>query len=173
MSRSHEQGGKRDLAKNIPYRSSSSISYKPRDLRNPSFPSTNNLSKRLEPKADSIDMMNPQRKTNDIRPKSKKSIKIILQPINFFSHDEDYPDTVSPYWILIDDMKKIAPFNNEFKENVDRLNNEGFVGWKKSRGDGNCYYRAVMHNFFRLLFKVKQDTTRIQKFMQTVQQLNH
>ena len=65
---------------------------------------------------------------------------------------EDYPNTVSPVWFKMDDMKSIATFNQKFVSNINKMMNEyHFIGWKKSRGDGNCYYRAVIHGFLNEL----------------------
>uniref|UniRef100_A0A7S3I8P3 ubiquitinyl hydrolase 1 n=2 Tax=Fabrea salina TaxID=342563 RepID=A0A7S3I8P3_9CILI len=65
---------------------------------------------------------------------------------------EDYPNTVSRVWFKMDDMKSIATFNQKFVSNINKMMNEyHFIGWKKSRGDGNCYYRAVIHGFLNEL----------------------
>jgi hypothetical protein len=63
-------------------------------------------------------------------------------------------ETTSKSWIKIDRMKEFGMFKKTFVNCIDQLLKEGaFVGWKKSRGDGNCYYRAVIAKYFELIHK--------------------
>lgn len=79
----------------------------------------------------------------------RKVHKMFDEDIN----NDAYPDTISKFWIDLHKMKEIGKFNENFKNNVDFLHRKGFAGWKKSRGDGNCYYRAVMSSFLDAIFK--------------------
>lgn len=63
-------------------------------------------------------------------------------------------ETISKSWIKIDKMKDFGKFKQTFVNCIDQLLKEGgFVGWKKSRGDGNCYYRAVIAKYFEFIHK--------------------
>ncbi|OMJ67867.1 hypothetical protein SteCoe_34860 [Stentor coeruleus] len=67
---------------------------------------------------------------------------------------EDRVETISKSWIKIEQMKNFGKFQQTFINCVDQLLKEGtFAGWKKSRGDGNCYYRAVITKYFELIHK--------------------
>lgn len=63
--------------------------------------------------------------------------------------DDYYPDTISRFWIEIEKMKSLYPYNEHFQKNIENItSNNKIVGWKKSRGDGNCYFRAVISTYF-------------------------
>jgi len=48
-------------------------------------------------------------------------------------------------------LKEDFKFNPGFKEKVCQLAERGYVGWRRVRGDGNCFYRAVGFGFLELL----------------------
>ncbi|OMJ74511.1 hypothetical protein SteCoe_25466 [Stentor coeruleus] len=78
---------------------------------------------------------------------------------------EDYPSTISKFWIGIGPMKKLYPFNKVFIENVDKLKtNNNIVAWKRSRGDGNCYFRAVISTYFDCINKPWQNIQFLKHF---------
>lgn len=55
---------------------------------------------------------------------------------------EEYPATIGSQRLRIDLLKLLKPYNSGFLRQVDDLKKE-FSSWRKARGDGNCYYRAV------------------------------
>jgi hypothetical protein len=67
---------------------------------------------------------------------------------------DEYPKTISSCWLEIMDMKSIYEFNDHFVRNVETLKlNHKIFAWKRSRGDGNCYFRAVISAFFLVINK--------------------
>eukprot|EP00929_Paragymnodinium_shiwhaense_P090416 TRINITY_DN50600_c0_g1_i1.p1 TRINITY_DN50600_c0_g1~~TRINITY_DN50600_c0_g1_i1.p1 ORF type:complete len:537 (+),score=86.69 TRINITY_DN50600_c0_g1_i1:98-1708(+) len=61
-----------------------------------------------------------------------------------------------PLSTLADEFK----FNSSFAEKVDRLAREDYVGWRRVRGDGNCFYRAVGFAILEhLAFKAEERTS--------------
>lgn len=52
-----------------------------------------------------------------------------------------------PLSSLIDDFK----FNDGFREKIQALRNSGYVGWRRVRGDGNCFFRSVGYGFLERL----------------------
>ncbi|OMJ69633.1 hypothetical protein SteCoe_32587 [Stentor coeruleus] len=85
----------------------------------------------------------------------KDQFKIAITPE--FQKDiniDDRIETISKSWIRINQMKEFGKFKETFVSCIDQLLNKGtFIGWKKSRGDGNCYYRAVISKYFELIHK--------------------
>jgi hypothetical protein len=59
------------------------------------------------------------------------------------SEEEKYPNTISRLWLPLKSIKNEAKFNPKYVENISELMIT-MAAWKKSRGDGNCYYRAVI-----------------------------
>mmetsp|Transcript_12586 Transcript_12586/g.12661 ORF Transcript_12586/g.12661 Transcript_12586/m.12661 type:complete len:130 (+) Transcript_12586:399-788(+) len=57
-------------------------------------------------------------------------------------------------------MKEIGKFNKIFVQNVKKIEEKGFGAWRKSRGDGNCYYRAVFLMYLENLFNFRYDYTQ-------------
>jgi len=45
----------------------------------------------------------------------------------------------------------ITRHNKTMRQKVEQLGPLGYAGWRPIRGDGNCYYRAVMTGFFELV----------------------
>ena len=67
-------------------------------------------------------------------------------------------------------MKGFGKFNATFKRNVDNLKKENhIIGWKKSRGDGNCYYRAVITRYMEIIHKFYNPSWYITYFKELIQ----
>jgi hypothetical protein len=82
--------------------------------------------------------------------------------------------TISPFWIRIDRMKEIAKYSEDFTFCIDRLNHMYFIrGWKKSRGDGNCYYRAVISRYLELIFGFYSPLSNCRFFLQLLKNLQN
>lgn len=61
-------------------------------------------------------------------------------------------ETISNSWIPIKRMKILGQFNQSFIQCIESLSSDHHItGWKKSRGDGNCYYRAVISRYLEIL----------------------
>ena len=79
-------------------------------------------------------------------------------------------ETISKYWIHLEIMKGFGKFNATFKRNVDNLKKENhIIGWKKSRGDGNCYYRAVITRYMEIIHKFYNPSWYITYFKELIQ----
>lgn len=86
---------------------------------------------------------------------------------------EVYPNTVSKSWINIDEMSSINKFNQTFLENLISLKKKHFLGgWKKSRGDGNCYYRSVISTYFLTVTNPNQPIERLKNLLAQLKSLN-
>lgn len=59
---------------------------------------------------------------------------------------ERFPQTLSQCWLPLKTIREEKKFNELYQANITLLMKE-FVAWKKSRGDGNCYYRSVIASF--------------------------
>mmetsp|Transcript_75660 Transcript_75660/g.246009 ORF Transcript_75660/g.246009 Transcript_75660/m.246009 type:complete len:286 (-) Transcript_75660:226-1083(-) len=46
-------------------------------------------------------------------------------------------------WEPLDSLASEFKFNETFGDKVRRLQGQGYSGWRRVRGDGNCFYRAV------------------------------
>lgn len=78
---------------------------------------------------------------------------------------DTYPTTVSKFWIPMEKMKEIYPYNVSFVKNVELLERKHFFSsWKKSRGDGNCYFRAVIYKYFDNIHKVYSPISKLEDF---------
>ena len=79
--------------------------------------------------------------------------------------DDSYPDTISKFWIDIGKMKSLYPYNEYFQKNIQKNEHDDkIVGWKKSRGDGNCYFRAVISTYFLEICKPYNDISTLISF---------
>lgn len=56
---------------------------------------------------------------------------------------DKYPNTIGKERLPIQSLILLFPRLENWKEQVEELQNRGFSSWRKARGDGNCYYRAV------------------------------
>ncbi|CAG9316082.1 unnamed protein product [Blepharisma stoltei] len=97
---------------------------------------------------------------------------IKIDPCDFSLNFLELPETVNPYWLLIEDMKKILSFSEIFVRNVNALIEYNFVGWKKCLGDGNCYYRAVMHCYLWNIFNVSTNLQCSTSLLNFIEQIN-
>ncbi|OMJ65230.1 hypothetical protein SteCoe_38751 [Stentor coeruleus] len=106
-----------------------------------------------------------------------KNINKMWGPLNFKKinigiDDEEYPKTISKFWIKIDNMKKMYPFNIKFTSNVDKLKKEMCIAaWKRSRGDGNCYFRAVITSYYDIIHKPYSPIEDLESFKEILSRL--
>jgi hypothetical protein len=83
-----------------------------------------------------------------------------------------YPETISKFWLPIEQMKSLYPYNQNFQLNVHTISrDECVIGWKKSRGDGNCYFRAVISTYFLEICKNYNSVSLLHFFKQKIENL--
>ena len=86
---------------------------------------------------------------------------------------DDNPDTISPFWMHIDKMKVLNEFNSSFQTNIEKLKIEHkIIGWKRSLGDGNCYFRAVITTYFLIINKPLMPSLLLDDFFNKVKNLS-
>lgn len=120
--------------------------------------------------------MNPLPRQNPPRPQVSVSSNIYdhsnFREILIGKDDEEYPNTVSRFWIKIENMKKMYPFNTTFTSNVNKLKAERHIAaWKRSRGDGNCYFRAVITSFYDIIHKPYAPVEDLERFKEILSRL--
>jgi ubiquitin thioesterase protein OTUB1 len=80
---------------------------------------------------------------------------------------EEIVKTISPHWLHISTLRDAYPYNNDYLKNIQELSGQ-FAGWKRVRGDGNCYYRSVISTFFLKIFHFNQNPNRILEFIRNI-----
>lgn len=96
------------------------------------------------------------------------------QTISIGNQDfDEYPKTTSKFWMKIDEMKKMNNHNPLFIKNIDYLKNSLEISaWKRSRGDGNCYFRAVITSYLEKICKPYSPISLLQNFERIIKSLN-
>jgi ubiquitin thioesterase protein OTUB1 len=69
-------------------------------------------------------------------------------------------------------LKEEYKFNQTYVKNVEQLSKK-FAAWKRSRGDGNCYYRSVISSFIVKIFHPVYPEEYRNKFWQNLTELQH
>ncbi|OMJ82680.1 hypothetical protein SteCoe_16550 [Stentor coeruleus] len=88
-----------------------------------------------------------------------------FRTLNFPLDNDKYPETISSFWIPIEKMKDLYKFNKNFVTNVENLiKKHKIAAWKRSRGDGNCYFRAVISSYFDNIHKPWQSIDLLKSF---------
>ena len=77
---------------------------------------------------------------------------------------------VSRRWLNIDKLKAVAPYNKTYQRNIESLSRK-FCGWRKIRGDGNCYYRSVIVSYILKIFHYYQNDNRIFQLIRIISNL--
>lgn len=86
---------------------------------------------------------------------------------------DEYPQTVSKFWLKIDDMKSLYINNPHFVKNIDYLrDNLKISAWKRSRGDGNCYFRAVITSYLEKITKPYSPLSHLTAFQSILKALS-
>ncbi|OMJ79151.1 hypothetical protein SteCoe_20898 [Stentor coeruleus] len=81
--------------------------------------------------------------------------------------EHEIPKTLSQTWLPIKVLKNEFRFNNTYIKNITELKSE-YCGWRKVRGDGNCYYRAVIASFLLKIFHPLSPLNKIYQFLQSL-----
>jgi hypothetical protein len=84
--------------------------------------------------------------------------------------DEEIPKSVSKHFLNLESLKKQYQYNQDYIKNVENIS-KTYIGWKKSRGDGNCYYRSVISSFFLKIFHYNRPSNELQKFIQKLENI--
>lgn len=88
-----------------------------------------------------------------------------FKTLNFTLDNAEYPTTISKFWIPIENMKNLYRFNQNFIKNVEFLKiKHNIAAWKRSRGDGNCYFRAVISTYFDNIHKPWHSISLLKSF---------
>ena len=79
-------------------------------------------------------------------------------------------ETISPLWLHISTLRDECAFNDVYVKKIQELSLK-FVGWKRVRGDGNCYYRSVISSYILKIFNINQNSNRIFEFIANLRSL--
>ena len=78
--------------------------------------------------------------------------------------------TISPFWLPIETIKSERKFNQDYIKNINILKRE-FIGWRKCRGDGNCYYRSVFSGYLLKIFHFNTPEVHLLNFQNLLSRL--
>lgn len=92
-------------------------------------------------------------------------IKILPDNYDRKKERDSIPSTISECYIPLRKIRFEKQYNQLYQNNITKLMSQ-FSAWKKSRGDGNCYYRSVTTSFLIKLFFYKTPDHKIQEFLQ-------
>ena len=94
-------------------------------------------------------------------------IQINTIDVNPKSEAEVIPATISKCWLPMKTIKVERQFNNLYRSNIEKLM-KTIVAWKKCRGDGNCYYRAVITNYIIKIIHPKAPSHHLGSFLEFI-----
>lgn len=87
-----------------------------------------------------------------------------------FTREAIYPETISKTWIPLLEMVNLYSFRADFENSILKLKNDKhIVGWKKSRGDGNCYYRSIIVKYLENMHKPYAPISKLENFLSLIQ----
>ena len=87
--------------------------------------------------------------------------------VNPKSEAEVIPATISKCWLPMKTIKEERKFNTLYISNIEKLMKD-FVAWKKCRGDGNCYYRAVITIYIIKIIHPKAPSHHLGSFLEFI-----
>lgn len=93
-------------------------------------------------------------------PKGRRREKIFEIP-----SESENPRTISQAWLPIKTLRNEFKFNDNYTKNINELK-KYYCGWRKVRGDGNCYYRAVITSFLLKIFHPSSPLEKIGQFLE-------
>mmetsp|Transcript_31831 Transcript_31831/g.31543 ORF Transcript_31831/g.31543 Transcript_31831/m.31543 type:complete len:134 (+) Transcript_31831:388-789(+) len=82
--------------------------------------------------------------------------------------NQEYPDTVGKSRINIYHLKSEYAFNNKMLDFIEKLGTE-YAAFRRSRGDGNCYYRAVGVSYIEYLCRPTTNLSEFEKFIRKLE----
>lgn len=80
--------------------------------------------------------------------------------------------TIGYYWEHISTLRDEFKYSDVYKANIDRLK-KTYCGWKRVRGDGNCYYRSVISTYFQKIFHFNQPESYISDFIDSLTRIGY
>jgi hypothetical protein len=78
--------------------------------------------------------------------------------------DDEYPKTISKARLTVEKMREIYPNSKVYLRSVDFVSMR-FEGWRKCRGDGNCYYRALGAAYIEHLARQTTSVSELDDFI--------
>src|SRR5574343_839720 len=84
--------------------------------------------------------------------------------------NEPQVKTISPFWLHISTLRDEYLYNEDYTYCIKELSTQ-FVGWKRVRGDGNCYYRSVVSSFLLKIFNINKNSNRIFEFITSLRSI--
>ena len=84
------------------------------------------------------------------------------------SDEENVTKTVSKCFFTLDKLKEEYKYSENYLKNVEELKKK-YLGWRKSRGDGNCYYRSVITTYMIKIFYFNNTGEELSKFIQKLE----
>jgi len=85
------------------------------------------------------------------------------------AEDDEYPVTISKFRLSIEKMRDIYPNSKVYLRSVNFISMR-FDGWRKSRGDGNCYYRALGAAYIEHLARQTTGIEELDDFIRKLEQ---
>ena len=78
--------------------------------------------------------------------------------------DSEIVETISKTWLPMESLKNEVKLRPSFVKNIESLS-RNYSAWRRVRGDGNCYYRAVMSNYILKIFHYYSNKDRINQLI--------
>ena len=78
--------------------------------------------------------------------------------------ESEIVETISKTWLPMESLRNEGKFKPSFVKNIEFLSRD-YAAWRRVRGDGNCYYRAVMSNYILKIFHYYSNKERINKLI--------
>ena len=105
--------------------------------------------------------------TNDVN--NQISISVSFKEKVGFKVIENIPesqvvDTISPHWLSLESLSEEYKYSETYLKNIQELSST-YCGWRKVRGDGNCYYRSVISIYILKIFHFNDDQQRVLRLL--------
>lgn len=105
-----------------------------------------------------------------IEPSEEKFLSKKVHQIYGIPDEEAIPKTISENWFSLKNLENEFRFKPSYVKNIIELKKE-YCGWRKVRGDGNCYYRAVVSSYMLKIFHPSKNDIDIYKFLKRLQNI--
>ncbi|KAI9454268.1 peptidase C65 Otubain-domain-containing protein [Russula earlei] len=130
-----------------------------------SFPRTYEFPDPLDPRRGDVDEINEY---TDIRS---------LDPARLYELNQNHlDDSVSSTDSLVTDLAPLTTLRSEydggadaFKRQIDYLIDQGYVGIRRSRGDGDCFYRSLAFAYIERIFDQEDRKAAVEATMSTLE----
>ena len=96
--------------------------------------------------------------------------KSIIEDIVIYPPEDPYsiPVTVSKNFLKLKSLQQENKFNEAYIAAIQTLQSK-FAGWKRIRGDGNCYYRSVISSYIIKILHPYSDNLELTNFVSKLQ----